>query len=104
MLAVGELVTNAVRHGSGEPRLTVAQCDGVMRCTVHDDSATLPFVGPQDLGAETGRGLLLVVALSTAWGIDEDGSHPHGKSVWFEISDGQRRSLGSLNGGAGRAG
>ena len=38
-----------------------------------------PRPGPVDLRAEHGRGLHLVVLLSSAWGVTE---HRHGKTVW----------------------
>jgi hypothetical protein len=35
---------------------------------------------------EGGRGLALVDALATRWGVDADGA---GKSVWFEVATSQ---------------
>jgi hypothetical protein len=69
VLVVGALVTNVVRHTVSDPRLTVAAQDGVLRCSVHDASAARPVSRQHDVSAETGRGMWLVAALSSAWGV-----------------------------------
>ncbi|RKN41102.1 ATP-binding protein [Micromonospora endolithica] len=61
VLAVHELVTNAVRHGGGIGRLHLSRCDGVLRCTVTDYGAGQDDV-PVDLpdaDVPGGRGLWL---------------------------------------------
>jgi anti-sigma regulatory factor (Ser/Thr protein kinase) len=82
-LLTSELVTNALRHGWGEPALTICSKDGTLRCEVEDESPGLPRVSHgQDEGDEGGRGLHLVDLLSDRWGIDRRRT---GKTVWFEV-------------------
>lgn len=82
-LMVSELVTNAILHGRSDARVRVAAgADGVLRVEVSDDNSRHPEPVSQDHGALDGRGLLIVDALSTQWGVrDED----IGKTVWFEV-------------------
>lgn len=79
VLAISELVTNAVRYaGGGE---LVVRVDGArVRIEVADSSGQPPVRGtPDDDGH---RGLPIVHLLSTGWGsIARDG----GKVVWCEI-------------------
>ena len=81
-LLVSELVTNAVLHARSETMLSLIYDDGVLRVEVADSS----LVGVQRrryaYDAATGRGLLLVEALSTAWGTI---ATEEGKAVWFEL-------------------
>jgi anti-sigma regulatory factor (Ser/Thr protein kinase) len=82
-LVVSELVTNAVRHGTGdevELRLTV---DGaVVRGEVID--AGEGFVPPPSLlpasDVPGGRGLVIVDRVTNGWGVLEGSTH-----VWFEV-------------------
>jgi DNA-binding NarL/FixJ family response regulator len=81
-LLVSELVTNAVIHAGSEADVSVLLLRDAIRVEVADDSTDPPVprdAAVSDLG---GRGLALVEALSTAWGVDikEDG-----KVVWFEV-------------------
>ncbi|WP_327352750.1 ATP-binding protein [Streptomyces sp. NBC_01304] len=85
VLCVSELVTNAVRHGHGDGRLSIV-------CTVEDlyvevadgnpEPAELRSASDDDT---TGRGLVLVDALSTDWGVNDGG-----KTTWcvFNIPEG----------------
>ncbi len=41
-LLVSELVTNAIRHGRGQIRVTMSVENGVLRCGVEDESAEPP--------------------------------------------------------------
>ncbi|MDA8297251.1 MAG: SpoIIE family protein phosphatase [Actinomycetota bacterium] len=83
-LLVTELVSNAVRHSTGEIVLR-AQLGERLRVSVYDESYRLPLLretGPDDTA---GRGLQLVECLSAAWGVDSERT---GKSVWFELEHG----------------
>lgn len=77
LLVVSELVANAVRHGTtsaeiragGRPVGLIWQCQpSSLICTVTDHSARPPVLTPAALDAESGRGLQVVQALTTAWG------------------------------------
>ncbi|KWW98219.1 hypothetical protein TH66_18880 [Carbonactinospora thermoautotrophica] len=83
-LLAGELVTNAVVHAGGDAlTLVVARADGGLRVEVHDRGRDEPVLRRTDGAAEQGRGLLVVDALSTAWGHAPTST---GKVVWFELA------------------
>jgi anti-sigma regulatory factor (Ser/Thr protein kinase) len=97
VLLTSELVTNAVTHGSPSAAgtfvlLTVAWDAAGLRVDVHDGSGELPVLDGPVLDepvldvtaaeAETGRGLLLVTALSAEWGFYRT---PAGKAVYFTL-------------------
>ena len=77
-----ELVTNAVRHARSTSTLRLHLHDGVLRVEVADDAAALPLPSDPAPSEPTGRGLLLVGSLSTAWGIDPI---PSGKVTWANL-------------------
>ncbi|MGW1886780.1 SpoIIE family protein phosphatase [Streptomyces sp. NPDC001970] len=79
-LIVSELVTNAVRHGTGpiDLRLTRHQ---VLTVEVSDTDAFSPRPRNAGTSDENGRGLLLVSQLSRRWGTRPT---PGGKVVWAE--------------------
>ena len=84
MLLTSELVTNAIRHETGDTITLVITCAyGQLHVDVHDTSGTLPVPveGPPD--AEAGRGLVLVASLSSSWGYYRT---PTGKAVYFTMS------------------
>ncbi|MFJ9777441.1 ATP-binding protein [Kitasatospora sp. NPDC101157] len=79
-LILSELVTNALLHGEGRPGVTLELLGGELHITVSDASAN-PLQRPaRDDARASGRGLEIVEALSTAWGVELIGSH--GKAVW----------------------
>ena len=78
-LIVSELVTNAVVHAGGTIDLRVALTDESLRVDIHDTSDLLPHLRQPDVG---GRGLHIVNAIATNWGVTTDG---HGKTTWFEL-------------------
>ncbi|MGW1541323.1 SpoIIE family protein phosphatase [Streptomyces sp. NPDC002309] len=77
---VSELVTNAVRHGSGPIRLRLIRHQ-VLTCEVFDTDGCSPRQRRAHIGDENGRGLLLVSHLSHRWGYRPA---PGGKIVWAE--------------------
>lgn len=83
LLAVSELVTNAVKHGAAPVRLTIEAEEGLVRLEVHDAGAAddVPAPSRPTVSARSGRGLLLVAAVSAAWGVTPATTQP-GKSVW----------------------
>ncbi|MFD5254934.1 ATP-binding protein [Streptomyces bobili] len=87
-LLVSELVTNVGLHTrSLAVRLeTVVRLDRV-RVSVYDDEPARPAPPPAiDLGAENGRGLLLIEAMAQSWGVGSAHPHsPYGKHIWFEL-------------------
>ncbi|MET0276569.1 MAG: ATP-binding protein, partial [Acidimicrobiia bacterium] len=81
-LVVTELVTNAVRHADTEMLLVLDVASGHIDVRVQDESPELPRPRDLDPGALSGRGLALVEALSTAWGVEERAGT---KVVWATI-------------------
>lgn len=87
-IVVSELVSNALRHGvRGTNQVALDGIDlllccraGLMACAVADPGAEAPLLLSPDLTAETGRGLHVVEALSTAWGWTRLGGQC--KAVW----------------------
>jgi anti-sigma regulatory factor (Ser/Thr protein kinase) len=78
-LVVTELVSNAVRHAGGCPTLDL-HADGLTTLTVTDRSPVHPRrQEPDDRG---GRGLLIVDALCTRWGVRDQKT---GKQIWVEL-------------------
>nr|WP_246890553.1 ATP-binding protein [Streptomyces sp. LBUM 1480] len=83
LLVVSELVTNALVHTDGRVRLDLTLLADRLRVAVADSSPRTP-AKPTVIGWEAtgGRGILLVEAVSTAWGtVPVSG----GKQVWAEI-------------------
>ncbi|MFI8339131.1 PAS domain S-box protein [Streptomyces sp. NPDC085639] len=81
-LLASELLSNAVRHGSGPVRLRMRQAGRELGVEVCDASPVLPqarFAAPD---AESGRGLLLVDSLASSWGTLPTAD---GKAVWFAL-------------------
>ncbi|MCW2621009.1 MAG: Sensor phosphatase [Frankiales bacterium] len=83
-LVLTELVTNAVLHGKSPFRVRVEPFERVLRLQVADAGRTLPLRPQTGPDAMTGRGLGLVAALSTGWGVDPRPGG--GKVVWAELS------------------
>lgn len=89
-LVVTELVANAVRHGpaaaDGAIRVDWDVADGLLRLEVSaggpgpGSGLAVSPVGTSD--AESGRGLGIVAALSTGWGVRPSAS---GNAVWAEL-------------------
>jgi len=67
-LIVSELVTNAVKFGgASHVLLSLRNFHGVLLIEVYDSSSNPPILSSADGGAENGRGLMLVSALSKEW-------------------------------------
>lgn len=82
LLLTSELVTNSVLYG-GPPVVVAVECDGeLLRVQVRDGASEMPEPREASPGAEDGRGLALVAAMSDDWGVDPD---TDGKFVWFAI-------------------
>lgn len=86
-LIVSELTTNTVEHtrtGQEGGTFTLTICrrpDGTALIEVTDQGGPETF-GQPTCGREGGRGLTLVQALTTAWGVKGDST---GRTVWAEL-------------------
>jgi anti-sigma regulatory factor (Ser/Thr protein kinase) len=82
-LVITELVANAVRHAGTDIEICVQPIEGGVRLEVRDKS-TRPLRPRAALSSdEGGRGLLLVDALATRYGVQGE---PDGKRVWAELA------------------
>jgi len=86
-LVVTEVVSNAVRHGSGEDpepiRLAVTPKDGYMCVQVTDSGPGLvPRPGAFESDDDGGFGLFIVEQLTRRWGVTREDKRTR---VWFEL-------------------
>jgi GAF domain-containing protein/anti-sigma regulatory factor (Ser/Thr protein kinase) len=81
-LVVSELVTNAIRHGRGDPRLRVRVASPHVVIEVEDEGGHLPQRRFATADDEGGRGLELVALVAGRWGWRPTAS---GKVVWAEL-------------------
>jgi len=83
-LLASELVANAVQHVTGPCALELTAYEGVLQIAVADAGHGMPDLQVLDTMNENGRGLHIISAFSTAWGVDrlDDG----GKLVWAELA------------------
>jgi anti-sigma regulatory factor (Ser/Thr protein kinase) len=80
-LAVSELATNAFLHGCGKIVLCAELDRDRLLVEVIDEGAGFEReLRPHDLHALGGRGLMIVDAEASRWGIQEGTTH-----VWFEL-------------------
>jgi anti-sigma regulatory factor (Ser/Thr protein kinase) len=96
VLLTSEVATNAVLHTGDEfeVRVDLLENEGI-RVSVTDQSPQLPQPRVTTVDATTGRGLLLVDSLATAWGVDD---RANGKVVWFEVRPVSLRAESDLSG------
>lgn len=83
VIAAAELVANALEHGSGEVGVSVGLLgDGAVLVRVSDASDEGPVPSGARVDALRGRGLTMVGALASEWGVDKLSS---GKTVWAKF-------------------
>jgi anti-sigma regulatory factor (Ser/Thr protein kinase) len=75
-----ELVANAVRHAGGCLGLAVSARGGVVTISALDGAAAAPL--RREPSAAGGRGIVLVEALTEAWGVEP---LERGKRVWARL-------------------
>ncbi len=83
-LLTTELVANVVDHVGGDEALTqeVDLAEDWLRIGVVDGSAVRPVVQELSGVRMRGRGLQMVAAIATRWGVDD---HHGGKRVWLDL-------------------
>jgi anti-sigma regulatory factor (Ser/Thr protein kinase) len=88
-LLVSELVTNAIRHAASNVVVRVELDGGGLLVEVQDDDPSPPRLRGPEPDALDGRGIALVDALASRWGVNtlpDDHGRAMGKVVWFRIS------------------
>jgi len=84
-LVVSELVGNAYQHAPGHDTVElelVKDDPDAVHIRVNDGSALRPMLRAAKHDESTGRGLRIVDAVATRWGVAD---HEGGKQVWAEI-------------------
>lgn len=81
-LLTSEVVTNGVLHARTALRVGIVSGADRILVTVADDGAGMPVVVPRDDSRASGRGMVLVAALASEWGVFR---HDSGKTVWFTV-------------------
>lgn len=79
---VSELASNAVFHARSNFSVSIETRGDRLRITVHDENGARPVKRAGDASSARGRGLLMIEALATAWGVESQAS---GKDVWAEL-------------------
>jgi ActR/RegA family two-component response regulator/anti-sigma regulatory factor (Ser/Thr protein kinase) len=82
-LVTSELVANSVLHVRRSCAVELTCEDDVLRIAVADADPGVPKVQEVDAASERGRGLHLVSAFSSAWGVESLAEG--GKVVWAEL-------------------
>ncbi|MFE9629027.1 SpoIIE family protein phosphatase [Streptomyces sp. NPDC006527] len=88
-ILISEVVTNALIHAHTEVEIRLSDFPDRVRVEVRDNDPHPPIpvvvLDPNGVGddeAESGRGLLIVDAIASAWGSTPAG---RGKTTWFEL-------------------
>lgn len=83
-LCTSELVANAVRHARTDLVLSVGTRAGAVIISIEDGEPELrrPVPASSDALAEHGRGLHIVAAISSDWGVTTAAG---GKVIWFSL-------------------
>lgn len=84
LLVISELVTNAVRFGTGPITVRLIRNDHRLQCEIGDTANGRPRVHHADALDESGRGLYVVHRLTTRWGVRWTSD---GKVVWAELQE-----------------
>jgi anti-sigma regulatory factor (Ser/Thr protein kinase) len=82
-LLVSELATNAVLHARSDFEVTIIRSDRRVRVEVFDQNTRLPSFAVAPPDAYSGRGLMLLRELASAWGVESHSDS--GKTIWFEL-------------------
>lgn len=83
LLALTELVSNAIRHGSGPVDVELVADASTLRLNVSDSSDVMLHQPPAAGNGSSGRGLMLIGKIATRWAADP---RPEGgKTVWCEF-------------------
>jgi anti-sigma regulatory factor (Ser/Thr protein kinase) len=83
-LLTSEVVTNAIVHAQSGPQLAVTVDADVVRVAVRDLSPAVPVRRLGRLDDLSGRGVVIVEELASAWGVEVERNGS--KRVWFEVA------------------
>lgn len=97
-LVVSELASNAVRHARTAFEVDV-RIDHDIHVGVSDTGPGMPRPRPASVEARDGRGLAIVEAICSSWGVDADAG---GKRVWGWVGGTAATAAGAAAGGEPR--
>lgn len=83
VLLANELVTNAILHAGSDIDVVVDITGARVRVEVRDRARRAPVRRRAEPTSSAGRGLALVEALASDWGVEPIPGD--GKAVWFEV-------------------
>jgi anti-sigma regulatory factor (Ser/Thr protein kinase) len=83
-LLTSEVVTNAIIHARSGPHLAVEVKEDLVRVAVRDSSPEVPVRRLGSVDDLSGRGVVIVEELATAWGVERERNGA--KRVWFEVA------------------
>ena len=83
VLLVSELASNVTLHARTDLRVTVRFEGTSLWAEVKDWNTRIPQTWPVPADATSGRGLQLLDAVASRWGVESD---PDGKTVWFSLT------------------
>jgi anti-sigma regulatory factor (Ser/Thr protein kinase) len=81
---VSELATNSLRHAASHFIVCVERFPEEIKISVEDTGPGYPELRTPDPAASAGRGLQIVAALASRWGVTPRFDGP-GKKVWFTM-------------------
>lgn len=84
LMVTSELVTNAITHADSSCRIRLSVSATTLRIDVLDGGSGTPEPRPASETEEHGRGLHMVDAVASAWGLEEVPGR--GKLVWAELA------------------
>jgi anti-sigma regulatory factor (Ser/Thr protein kinase) len=82
-LLTSELTANAVDAHCASVEISLSVHDRWLEVAVHDDALGRPTLRRPVGSATRGRGMMIIEALSAAWGVEEDRG---GKTVWSRLA------------------
>jgi anti-sigma regulatory factor (Ser/Thr protein kinase) len=81
-IVITELAANAVLHAASPFSVSLRSSGSIVRLAVRDGSHVSPAVRADHGTTPSGRGMRIVAALASRWGVD---TVPDGKVVWAEF-------------------
>ncbi|HVT64626.1 MAG TPA: SpoIIE family protein phosphatase [Mycobacteriales bacterium] len=94
-LITAELIANAVQHGAPPISIAISGDADLIRIEVADANPRPPIRPAVSLSNMTGRGLALIAALATNWGVER--APAGGKVVWAEVTAARATAEGELS-------
>jgi anti-sigma regulatory factor (Ser/Thr protein kinase) len=82
LIVVDEPVSNSVVHAATPIVVTLEYAAGTCRCAVTDRCASGPMPRLLERADGSGRGLRIVNAIATSWGVERSDA---GTTVWVEV-------------------